>query len=444
MTYLKQLLFVLLISSVAQSQTRVLDSLRKELATTGEDSNRVRLSFQISKKLRARKEFKEALEVAEAAFILAKKINYKKGIALTAGNLAGIHAAESRFPEALDFQFKGLKVWQELNDKPEESSTYLAIGNLFARMKDFEQAKKYMLQAMSVKTEIKDTCGVGHVRLNMANLLFNFKDYKGAITEYSTCYSIIKNCNNNDAAKAVLYDNMGLAYFNLGEYANAEKLQILSMDIRKNYKDKSDLAGSLINLSSTYEKLNKISKAISYAKEGTMLAVEYKHMEWAANGYHQLSDLYKATGDHKSAFENYLEYKKINEEIFNQENSKKAMKAQMQFEYEKKSLADSLQAAEEKKTKELIYQQEITKQRYLTYAGIGAFLVMVLVSFLVFRAFKGKQKAHKEIQIQKTLVELKQKEILDSIHYAKRIQSAFMNSEQVIGKKISSLKKDVK
>ena len=50
-----------------------------------------------------------------------------------------------------------------------------------------------------------------------------------------------------------------------------------------------------------------------------------------------------------------------------------------------------------------------------------------------------KQKTNVEINKQKDVIEAKQKEILDSIHYAKRIQNVLMTSEKYIGKNLDKL-----
>jgi hypothetical protein len=65
------------------------------------------------------------------------------------------------------------------------------------------------------------------------------------------------------------------------------------------------------------------------------------------------------------------------------------------------------------------------------------------------RSLKEKQKeleikideATLELKEQKHLIEEKQKEIIDSIHYAKRIQRALLSSENYIGKTINRLMK---
>jgi hypothetical protein len=66
---------------------------------------------------------------------------------------------------------------------------------------------------------------------------------------------------------------------------------------------------------------------------------------------------------------------------------------------------------------------------------------MLLIAAIAFRAFRQKKKANAVILQQKLLVEEKQKEILDSIRYAKRIQTVLMPNEKYIVKKLESLQK---
>ncbi|MDO9001740.1 MAG: hypothetical protein Q7W45_18380, partial [Bacteroidota bacterium] len=74
------------------------------------------------------------------------------------------------------------------------------------------------------------------------------------------------------------------------------------------------------------------------------------------------------------------------------------------------------------------------------YFIVGFGLVLILALFIL-RGYKQKQKANAIIITQKRLVDEKQKEILDSIHYAKRIQTALLPSEKYIEKSLQKLNK---
>ncbi len=68
---------------------------------------------------------------------------------------------------------------------------------------------------------------------------------------------------------------------------------------------------------------------------------------------------------------------------------------------------------------------------------------VALLIFLGVRLFKTENHTYaNQIEQQKKVVEVKQKEILDSIHYAKRIQTTLLTSEKYIDKKLNELDKN--
>ena len=67
-------------------------------------------------------------------------------------------------------------------------------------------------------------------------------------------------------------------------------------------------------------------------------------------------------------------------------------------------------------------------------------LVLVLAIF-IFRGYRQKQKANVLISEQKQLIEEKQKDIIDSINYAKRIQQSQLPTEKYINKNLKRMQK---
>ncbi|HLC82231.1 MAG TPA: SpoIIE family protein phosphatase, partial [Bacteroidia bacterium] len=59
-------------------------------------------------------------------------------------------------------------------------------------------------------------------------------------------------------------------------------------------------------------------------------------------------------------------------------------------------------------------------------AFIGGFALVLLFAFFIFRSYKQKQKAHNEIVHQKEIIQEKNKEITDSIQYAKHLKNAIL------------------
>ena len=125
----------------------------------------------------------------------------------------------------------------------------------------------------------------------------------------------------------------------------------------------------------------------------------------------------------------------MRDSINNQETRKASVKKQMQYEYETK--ARELKNEQDKK--DIIAKAElIQREKERNYFVIGFALVIVLALF-IFRSYRQKQKANLIITQQKHEVEESRKEILDSIHYAKRIQKAHLPTHNYIDKNLSRL-----
>ena len=112
----------------------------------------------------------------------------------------------------------------------------------------------------------------------------------------------------------------------------------------------------------------------------------------------------------------------------------------MQYEFDKKDAVAKL----EQNKKDLAQAEQNKRQRYVIFSVITGLILVMVFSFFLYRRFKitQKQKAVIELQknhaeeqreiitTQKHLVDEKQKEIVDSINYAKRIQQALLKEEE--------------
>jgi hypothetical protein len=144
-------------------------------------------------------------------------------------------------------------------------------------------------------------------------------------------------------------------------------------------------------------------------------------------------------------------YIRMKDSISNETTRKASTRSQLKYEYEKQAAADSVAHAKESEIKsaELSRQSaEIKAKKNQQYALFGGLFLVALFSVFMYNRFKVTQKQKRVIEIQKyiveeqkQLVEEKQLEILDSIRYAKRIQSAQLPSERFIVRSLSRLMK---
>ena len=225
-----------------------------------------------------------------------------------------------------------------------------------------------------------------------------------------------------------------------------------SVSIYEELKNKYGLAHSYNSLSRVYLKEKNYVKAIEYAKKSVALSEEIGRVENIRNSYQTLSDIYRGTKDFKLAFENFEMYVKMRDSISNDETKKASIKKQFQYEYEKQAAADSVKHAEEQKVKNAQLQAQaasLKQEKTQRYALYGGLLLVIGFSVFVFNRFKVTQKQKKVIEEQKILVDKayeqlheKNKEVMDSITYARRIQRALITPEAYIDKVLNKLNKN--
>ncbi|HTL82735.1 MAG TPA: SpoIIE family protein phosphatase, partial [Bacteroidia bacterium] len=146
-----------------------------------------------------------------------------------------------------------------------------------------------------------------------------------------------------------------------------------------------------------------------------------------------LSDAYEGVGDHTTAFSYYKRYVGYKDSLTNAEHLKAITKTVVKFELEKKSSADSIKAVADKKISDAELQlkdSKLQQEKYLRIYLITGIFLMIITIIIVYRRFRITRTQKRIIEEQKNIVVEKQKEIIDSINYAKKIQMALLKEEE--------------
>lgn len=135
-----------------------------------------------------------------------------------------------------------------------------------------------------------------------------------------------------------------------------------------------------------------------------------------------ISDIYFKLNNCAKAFEHYKQFTIAKDSMFNAETTKKITGAEKDFEYQKKE--EHIKAEQDKK--DILTAQEKKRQRIIIYSVSSGLFLILLLALFIFIGYKQKKKDNLEISEQKKLVDEKNKDILDSIRYASRIQQAIL------------------
>jgi two-component system, sensor histidine kinase PdtaS len=202
------------------------------------------------------------------------------------------------------------------------------------------------------------------------------------------------------------------------------------------------------NIAVAYNELGKYSESVKASENGLRLSIEIGDIESMRLAHENLANVYGKMGSYKQAYENHVRFKQLHDSIFNVENSKALGDMKTDFEVQKKEVELKAKAEAEKEKLQAISAMEKSKQRVVIWFLFGGIALVILTLVIVFNRFRITRQQKRIIEDQKVKVDQafdalneKNKEVLDSIYYAKRIQQALITSEIYIGRKLKELKK---
>jgi serine phosphatase RsbU (regulator of sigma subunit) len=205
--------------------------------------------------------------------------------------------------------------------------------------------------------------------------------------------------------------------------------------------DKKALAGTWSSMCRAFLKKNELIKAKIYGEKSLELSNQLGNPESIKDASELLFIIYKKQNNTAGALQMHELFIQMRDSISNTETRKASLRSQFKYEYEKKEAETKAAARAEKEKIELRAGEEKKQQNIIIYSVISGLILLGVFSIFIFRSLQQNKRANKIISAQKTeveeqkhLVEEKQKEIVDSINYAKRLQTAILPPKEYIDK----------
>ncbi len=151
------LLFFLMLGMqyAVQSQKKRAEPLNHLAIAETSDMTRVRILLDSSDQYAFTKT-DQALQLAEEALDLARKLRYKNGEALALNQCGELFHFMGDFPKALDYQFEALHINRELKDLLAEAVTEGYIGIVYNELGEYRQALQYLLPANTINQQLNN------------------------------------------------------------------------------------------------------------------------------------------------------------------------------------------------------------------------------------------------------------------------------------------------
>lgn len=431
MTYFKRLLvFCLgLCTHGLDAQSLNVDSCLEVLKTSREDTNKVILLSQIAWDI-SYQNLQKGIDYAQQSVELAEKLGYETQYCKVYHVIGAIYLDMAEQGKALNLFMKALSYGKKYNQYQELGHVYNSVGNFYSKQGDYRKGIFYYLQAVAShkKAGSGKAMYTPYNNLSASYLKLNKMDS----AEYYIKLCVAFNETTQDNYRLTNnYLTLSEIYMDSKHKGKSLGYALKSVEAARRLNDKYTLSRSLGQLGSAYYANNRDQEAISTLNEACALAHETGDITTSQSTVLLLSRVYEERGDFEHALSYYKQYKSFRDSVMNRENLEQIRTAEAKYENDKKQKEIELLAEKQK-----LSAAESEKGRlYLYFAGAGIIGLGILL-LLLFRNNRSKHKANQELESfnsriseQKDLVEEKNREITDSINYAKRIQQSILTSD---------------
>jgi tetratricopeptide (TPR) repeat protein len=420
---------------VANSQNKVIETLKESLKSAKQDSVRCDVLDQLIE-VAAEGEwqkYNEQLKQLALKNLGSKPTGrlftlYSKYYATALHNEGVIFSEQSNDEKAIEFFNKSIEVSKASGNKNEVAISLQAIAQIDIRKGNNTKALNQLYQCLKIFEEVGDEIGIADVHLSIGDICFYQKDYQKAIehheksnqlyikNKYEVAFSTInfkigvdyyeikeftkslkylqKSIdlieNSDYGPNSVAYLNISQIYIYQKQYDKALDYANKGLSIAENMQNKVEINHSHIVLSKIFRLQKKIPISISHALEALKIGQEIEHpaeINMAANQLYELYTETKETDKANKYHQLFIETKSV---LDNQESKNALLEQKLKYEYEKKELLTK--AENEKILVELTSANEKNNLRKNIWLIVfGSILIVLCISaFFLYKNFKQK------------------------------------------------------
>jgi serine phosphatase RsbU (regulator of sigma subunit)/Tfp pilus assembly protein PilF len=358
----------------------------------------------------------------------ADKLNYKNGQAFAIVALSFYMWVKADYDNALVYTARGIELCKEIDNWEGSGFANVMAGYCYMGKGDYGKAYELLLEALKIVQDKPHSEGRGWAVYSHGIFHFDTKNYDESIRYYAEALENFEKMNldfgiararsgigsallaqgkleeaheiisgaleafrrtGNRPGMSRTLNDMGVIMRKLMNYEKAEEYLLDSLRIREGMNHLEGLTTTAIDLGTLYLEAEKLEKALETFQRAQSLAERTKNKPKAAQIHHLLGDAYRALKDPWKALEHYEKYHTLKTEVSGETATNSINQLKTSF-------------ATEKSEKEA----EIHRLKNVELKN-----------------------AFDEINLQKKIIEDKNRDITDSIVYAKRIQEAILPTE---------------
>jgi serine phosphatase RsbU (regulator of sigma subunit) len=340
--------------------------------------------------------------------------------------------------KAASYLLKAAGLFSRSGDSVRLAVALINLAGIYFDVQEFDKAKMYIERSARIFKENNHPYQVTALN-NLGSLYQQQLDYPNALIQFREALNVHK-INGEPKGQALVYGNIAVVHSDLGNYDSSEYYFEKALEIYLKTPDIPDYGHIYNQYGNLRLNQERYREATEFCSKSLQIALEIEDLMDQLYSCECLYDAYFKMKDYKSALDYHLKVTALNDSVRNINNIVDLTKQGYEYQFEQRALSDSLRRVEEQKVITLEKQQAAERRRNATIVIASGGLILLIIIGLLLRGYRLKQKSNKdleqknhEIEIQKSrieeqklIVEARNKETMDSIIYARRLQNAIL------------------
>lgn len=349
-----------------------------------------------------------------------EKLGLEERMAASFNGLGNVYLYQGVFEKALESYLESMRLLEK--NKAPRYRLGLVISNIgivYFNLENYTKAVDYYLQALKISEEEQDSSGIATAHTNLGNIYKYTNRFREAGEAYGKAIAIYE-ANGEKFGLANCYANVGGLRKNDKQIEEAQAYYEKAMALYRDLRNDDGISSMYFDYAGVDYARGQYARAIAHLDSSIRIARDAKLYSRIMEGYGLMHETYAAMNEPDKAYKMLLQFMAAKDSLLNEENSKNI--ARMQTLYETNRIESEL------RERESDLEKKETQQIYFMMIGL---VLMALVG-IAYRGYLQKKRSHSQISHQKLIIEEKQKEIVDSINYARRIQQALLAHEDLL------------
>lgn len=429
-------------------------------------------------------DFESANEYYDRTLRINQALGDKVAISKTLNNLGVVSDNASSPDKALAYFQTSLEVKKDLKDNEGMSKIYYRMAKVYQKKREFKKAIEFFEKSLVIDMELKKDKEVAASYLIIGNCYYELKKFDVAEEYYNKALSAFESLRLKKESSIAL-NNLGNVYYENKKFDKAIEYYNRSVSLKEVVNYKSGYALTLHNIGNIAKSKNEIDKAIGYYNKSILRAKVVNDNIVIARNYFAFNEVYSLQNNHKKALEYFKLYSSIIQIVQGADVPGQIVETMIKYEGDAISKDSELSVLKGELVKQKLYSQAIAlkneaanaevermetkmkQNKIILIASAAGFLIILLFSMFLLFNYKKLRKAYNvisehekvierqtqeieaqrdfvikqgdriasqnvKIKEQRDLAYAQNKEILDSVDYAKYIQTALLLPEDEV------------